>query len=246
MTSVVQLDAAGLRKRLLVQHGETAPKEWSKMQLLLRVTELEGPDGLTPKKAEISPLRLMEVEINQAARKKASLVNLIREQLPANLTGNETIEVLKVKALDAAYRTCAAHPQDWVGFGLHANKKYHEVYAQEPDYCQWVQTTASEGPTCPKLQRFAAWLDQQDPADRAKVAMESQKGYRRMSKAKGSKEVNDQNMTASPQLDQLTAVVGMLAKEVQSLKEEKESRRKINSSADGVSSSDWETMTNPQ
>ena len=120
------------------------------------------------------------------------------------------------------------------------------MYAQEPDDCQWVQTTASEGPTCPKLHRFAAWLDQQDPADRAKVAMESQKGYRRMSKAKGSKEVNDQNMTASPQLDQLTAVVGMLAKEVQSLKEEKESRRKINSSADGVSSSDWETMTNPQ
>jgi hypothetical protein len=37
-----------------------------------------------------------------------------------------------------------------------------------------------------------------------------------------------------------------LAKEVQSLKEEKESRRKINSSVEGVSSSDWETMTNPQ
>ena len=246
MTSVVQMDAAGLRKRLLVQHGETAPKEWSKMQLLLRVTELEGPDGLTPKKAEISPLRLMEVEINKAARKKACLVNLIREQLPANLTGNETIEVLKVKALDAAYRTCAAHPQDWVGFGLHSNKKYHEVYAQEPEYCQWVQTTATEGPTCPKLQRFAAWLDQQDPADRAKVMTDNQKGYRRTSKAKSSKATNDESMAASPQLDQLTAVVGMLAKEVQSLKEEKESRRKINSSAEGVSSSDWETMTNPQ
>lgn len=246
MTSVVQLDAAGLRKRLLVQHGETAPKEWSKMQLLLRVTELEGTEGLTPKKAEISPLRLMEVEINKAARKKVCLVNLIKEQLPVNLTGNETIEVLKVKALDAAYRTCAAHPQDWVGFGLHSNKKYHEVYVQEPEYCQWVQTTAIEGPTCPKLQRFAAWLEQQDPADRVKAQMDHQKGYRRNGKTKSSKENQDQMMTASPQLDQLTAVVGMLAKEVQSLKEEKEARRKITSSAEGTSSSDWETMTNQQ
>ena len=55
MTSVVQLDAAGLRKRLLVQHGETAPKEWSKMQLLLRVTELEGTEGLTPKEGRDQP-----------------------------------------------------------------------------------------------------------------------------------------------------------------------------------------------
>jgi hypothetical protein len=89
-------------------------------------------------------------------------------------------------------------------------------------------------------------LDQQDPADRAKVMTDNQKGYRRTSKAKSSKATNDESMAASPQLDQLTAVVGMLAKEVQSLKEEKESRRKINSSAEGVSSSDWETMTNPQ
>lgn len=246
MASVAQLDAAGLRTRLLVQHGETALKEWSKMQLLLRVTELEGPDGLVPKKAEVSPLRVMEVEINKAARKKATLMAFIREQLPVNLTGNETIEILKLKALDAAYRTCAAHPQDWVGFGQHANKKYQEVYVQEPEYCQWVQTTAAEGPTCPKLLRLANWLEQQDPADRRKMEVDSVKGYKKGSKNKGSKDEAPQNSGKEKHVEQLTAMVEMLAKEVQSLKEEKEARRKTTSSAGGASSSEWETMTNPQ
>ena len=246
MASVAQLDATGLRTRLLVQHGETAPKEWSKMQLLLRVTELEGTDGLAPKKAEVSPLRVMEVEINKAARKKATLVAFIREQLPVNLTGNETIEILKLKALDASYRACAAHPQDWVGFGLHANKKYQELYVQEPEYCQWVQTTAVEGPSCPKLQRLAAWLEQQDPADRRKMEVDSMKGYKKTTKSRGSKEESAQNTGKEKQVEQLTAMVEMLAKEVQSLKEEKEARRKTTSSAGGTSSSEWETMTSPQ
>ena len=246
MASVVQLDATGLRNRLLVQHGEVAPKGWSKMQLLLRVTELEGPEGLLPKKAEVRPVRGMEVEIPKAAREKATLVSFIKEQLPVNVTGNETIEILKLKAMDAAYRTCAAHPQDWVGFGLHANKRYHEVFSEEQDYCQWVLKTAAEGPTCPKLQRLAAWLEMQDPADVKKAMMEKNKGYTRGSKSQGSKDHGSSDSQSNDQMAQLTAMVGMLAKEVQGLKEEKESRRKMSQSGDGISSSDWETMTTPQ
>eukprot|EP00435_Cladocopium_sp_Y103_P072645 s5_g40.t3 len=248
MASVVQLDAAGLRNRLLVQHGETAPKGWSKMQLLLRVTELEGTESLAPKKTEVSPLRVMEVEINKAARKKATLISLIQEQLSVNLTGNETIEILKLKAMDAAYRACAAHPQDWdwVGFGQHANKKYQELFNQEPEYCKWVMPTAAEGQACPKLQRLAAWLDQQDPEDRRQMEVDSQKVNRKGNRARGSKDVAAKDTTTNQQMEQLTKVVGMLAKEVQSLKEEKESRRKTTSSGEGISSSEWETMTNPQ
>ena len=47
------------------------------------------------------------------------------------------------------------------------------MYAQEPEYCQWAQTAAVEGSTCPKLQRLEAWLEQQDPADRRKMEMDN-------------------------------------------------------------------------
>ena len=224
MTSVVQLDAAGLRNRLLVQHGETAPEEWSKMQLLLRLTELEGPEGLAPKKTEISPLRVMEVEINKAARKKATLIGLIQEQLPVNLTGNETIEILKLKAMDAAYRSDLACTQ-----------------ASSTTRCMpRSQSTASGRRPLqwrdPRVQSPSAlrhgWSSRTRQAD-ARWRWTTWIGHKRTSKAKGSKELPTPSAATSPQLDQLTAVVGMLAKEVQSLKVEKES-------------SDWETMTNPQ
>ena len=72
------------------------------------------------------------------------------------------------------------------------------------------------------------------------------KGYKKGSKNKGSKDEAPQNSGQEKHVEQLTAMVEMLAKEVQSLKEETEARRKTTSSAGGASSSEWETMTNPQ
>ena len=60
--------------------------------------------------------------INKASRKKSLLVELMETQMNMSVTGNETIEQLKLKALNQAYACSPAHPQDPVGFGTHAAK----------------------------------------------------------------------------------------------------------------------------
>ena len=64
--SLNQMSLAELRQRLS-QHGEEAPKGWTKAQLKLRLIEIEGEEAMLPQAKEVSPLRQMEVNINKAS-----------------------------------------------------------------------------------------------------------------------------------------------------------------------------------
>ena len=155
--SLNQMSLAELPQRLLT-HGEEAPRAWAKSQLKLRLIEIEGEAAMQPQTKEASPLRQMEVNINKAARRKADLQKFVKEELGVDLTGTETVEILKMKALNWAYNSIPGHAEDPVGFGQWCHLKYQEVKTQQPAYCQWVLTTAAEGQCSPRLRRLADWL----------------------------------------------------------------------------------------
>ena len=97
--SAAMLSLAELRDRLH-GHGETAPKAWTRAQI--RVVELEADHILKTEKEEPTPLRQWEVRINQASKKKAELQTLLAKDLHVDVNPNWTIDMLRLKALEAA------------------------------------------------------------------------------------------------------------------------------------------------
>ncbi|CAK8994705.1 CCHC-type domain-containing protein [Durusdinium trenchii] len=97
-----RMSLAELRQRLS-QHGEEAPKGWTKAQLKLRLIEIEGEEAMLPQAKEVSPLRQMEVNINKASG--ADLQKFVKEEMGVDITGMETVEILKMKALNRAYNS---------------------------------------------------------------------------------------------------------------------------------------------
>lgn len=140
--------------------GETAPKAWTRAQILLRLVELEGDHILKTEKEEPTPLRQWEVRINQASKKKAELQTLLAKDLHVGLNPDWTIDMLRLKALGAVASVTPGHKNDPVGFGKWCHLKYHEVLTTDPQYCQWV-TTAGEGDASPRLCCLAQWLQSQ-------------------------------------------------------------------------------------
>lgn len=236
--SLRSLNVEELQDRLFEAHGERAPAKWSRAQLLLRFTELEGEGVLMGASRQHSPLRTVEIEINKASRKKSVLQAYCTQNLAMEISGSETIEVLKVKALNQAYQECPTDARDYVGFGQHSALTYEEIQALFPDYCSWVQKTASEGEASPKLQRLARWLhfSQGKPP----VAKPCPKKMMKKPKAKMGQASASTDSQTVPLLTELTHTVKALAKEVEDLKDEKTARRKMNISGDGTFSSEWE------
>lgn len=229
--SASQLNVKEVRMRLEQDHGEVVPKNWSRAQVMLRLTELEGNQCMEKSKKQQTPLRQVEVEINRAAKKKATLIEYV-QNMGVPLTGNETIDQLKVKAMGYASTKTMGAAEEFVGFGKHSALTYHEVMVGYPQYCEWVQTMAQEGQTCPKLQRLAAWLKTQDH----EMVMPKVQTRPRKGGAVG----NSSSSSSNTDVAQLTNMVAMLAQEVKSLKEDKEVRRKTAPSMDVTSSSEWE------
>ena len=251
--SLSKLNMGELRQRLSC-HGEVAPKTWSRSQLILRLTELEGMEALKVQ-AEKSPLRQLEVQLNKASRRKSELQQMVAN-MGVTVTGNETIQVLLLKGLDMAAKVSPGHSQDHLGFGKHSNKMYGEVASTDPGYCTWVKETAREGSTCPRLQRFATWLE----AQKEDVSMiPAQQGVSAKTKDQRmvknvNKEVVTTNTAGSSSseepgtqqvLIQVMSTVKTLASDLEEMKREtKESKRRTNYSEDvTTSNSEWEGVS---
>lgn len=228
--------------RLEEAHGEPVPKGWSRSQILLRLTEIEGVESLRRPAKEQSPLRALEIELNKASRVKANLQEFVRSRLGLQVSGNETIEMLRLRGLEAAYRQTTGHPEDMVGFGQYADKKYYQIRDEENHYAQWCIKTAQEGQCCMKLERLAKWLMEENFQEAAPNNVEKPIKVGKAKKAATS----SKSKSSDEGVAQLTAVVKQLAQEVKSLKEDKEARRKItSSSADEATSNSWEEMSVP-
>ena len=239
-----RLSQADLRARLMELHQEEAPRGWSRANLLLRLAEIEGMGVVHKTSKEIPPLRQAEIMINKASRKKALLVELMETQMNMSVTGNETIEQLKLKALNQAYACSPAHPQDPVGFGTHAAKTYEEVASQEPSYLEWAITTMKEGSCCPRLRRLAEWAD--TSAGQA-LMMEGKNGRHKGGKVppgRQGKMATKGYVAPQPSSGTMASLVNQvetLTKELNALKGQK--ARKTRTEGEEVSSSDWDKMS---
>lgn len=247
--SLSKLNMEHLRLRLLDEHGETAPKSWSKTQLLLRLTELEGIEQLQRAKKEVSPLRAMEIRINQASVKKHLLQKMAVEEFGLTLTGNETIAMLRVRCMGTAMAAIPGHPEDKVGFGEWGHLSYAEIQVHQPKYCRWVIQTAQEGQACMRLCRLATWLklneDDIEMIKDNKIGMGKTTKTRKPKKTMGYSAASSSNTTETDLAEVmggLVETVKSLAQDMKQLKaESKEAKRKTHNSGDVTTgSSDWE------
>ena len=149
---------AGQLREMLSEHGETAPKRWSKVELLQRVEEVTGVDYTKPQKKEKSEYQMYVTALNQAATRKATLQTFCRKTLDMEVNYNLTIAQLQKEALSVIYGKACPDPSDLVGFGRHSQLTYATVKAEHPQYSAWVIQTATEGQCNPRLRRLAGWL----------------------------------------------------------------------------------------
>ena len=73
--------------------------------------ELEGGEILQTLLKENNPLRTWEIKVSQASRRKSEVLKLA-EEVGLMLTGNETVEVLRLKILEKAAMITQGHPGD--------------------------------------------------------------------------------------------------------------------------------------
>ena len=233
--SLIGMSLADLKERLQTQHGEQAPKNWGKTQCQLRLVELEGEEIMCQAPKVTSPLREMEVQINKMARRKSDLQGYMTNTLGVRISGQETIEQLKLKALTRAYQVTPGHSQDYLGFGQYSHLTYEDVRQDYPDYVKWAVTQSKEGSVSPKMERFLKWLEANPEGNHMMPkAAKSQK-----SKPAGSQD-GDLNNTVRL----LAKSVQQMSAEIKEIKENQQGRRKITtSSKDGNTSSEWEAMT---
>lgn len=227
-------------------HGETAPKSWTKTQMQLRLMELEGESALEVRKGKTqTTLRMWEIKINKAARRKADLLELMANDLKMMVDSTNTIEQLKVRALNHAYLITPGEAQDFVAFGQFAHLTYQEVYDQEKNYVQWMLREVQTNDTSPKFRRLAKWMMEQEdqPVKPSLIKAKAKKeGKKVLAKASPSS-------SSQPQMEQMMAsmmsVVQQLSAEVSELKEGSQGRRKVAGTAE-TSSSEWEKMTDQE
>lgn len=233
---VSRMTRVELGERLQKYHGEVAPTKWTRAQLLHRLSELEGEVILEPKSKELSPLRTLEVAINKASARKATLQEYLTVNMGMTLTGTETIAQLKVKGLNQAYVMAAPHPTDFVGFGKHCDKKYEEIWMEQPSYARWVMQTSKEDPeSSMKLHRLAKWLEEMTELEQvteatAERSKNPKKGY-------PAKKKDAEKSSSSSEMMEMALALKALTKEVADMKEDRETRRKQPSAA---TSGDWE------
>eukprot|EP00435_Cladocopium_sp_Y103_P017562 s1024_g4.t1 len=231
------MNGADLRARLFEAHGETAPRSWTKTQLRLRLVELEGVEIMERKKKEISPLRALEIEINKHSARKSELQSYVTKELGLVITYNETIEVLKVKALNHAYMNTAGHHTDHVGFGQHAHLTYAEIYQQEKAYLEWAAKQMAEGSVSPRLRRLMEWVQRQGDQVPKSGTIKPKKVMTECTPQSVSSSSNMEALVVS-----LAQSVQNVVAEVKELKESSQGRRKKGQPGESTSS-EWEKMT---
>ncbi|CAE7420984.1 RE1 [Symbiodinium sp. CCMP2592] len=146
-------------RHLLFEHGEEAPRQWSKVELLQRVEEVTGTDYTKPQKKE-------------------------KSEYKTYVNPNWTIAQLQKEALSVIYGKANPDPTDLVGFGRHSQLTYEKLKEGHEQYCAWVVQTAREGQCNPRLRRLAGWL-----ANDVTVVQRAQAEFMTMTKMTDKSEV---------------------------------------------------------
>ena len=210
--------------------GETPPSSWTMVELKSRLAELKEEQGIPLKKGQNkTELQRWTIALNKASGKA-----FCQEQVGLTITGSETMDVLKRQALEKIYYLATPHATDGVGFGAHASLTYEEVKQQEPDYCQWVLTTAQEGKSSYRLSRLSQWLKmemeeetkmKQQPKAAAKKSMASPAKSKAASSRSATSAASSMQMEM---MNQMMSTLTALKEEVEQMREEKPHKKVAN------------------
>jgi len=151
-----------------MQLGEEAPKEWTISELSVRIQELKEEKGIPVNTRGKTPLRAMIIKMNQASRRKGDLQVFAQSELGLTITRNETVVQLQKSCLTKIYMITEPSQEDPVAFGAHSSLNYGQLLQQEPQYCNWVRTTAQEGQCDYRLARLARWLEMEKQPETSK------------------------------------------------------------------------------
>ncbi|CAE7456417.1 unnamed protein product [Symbiodinium microadriaticum] len=172
----------------LAMLGETAPMGWTKVELEQRLRELReqglaDSEGVAAKAT--TNMEKMLKDLRKASKLKSNLIKYCTDELHLQLSGNEVMATLIDKATKEIRRVCPAESQDYVGFGKHADERYHTLAMNYPDYATWVKTTFRENGeehVDPRLARLAKWLIDQElkPAPKVMTPVRRDRGYMKM------------------------------------------------------------------
>eukprot|EP00435_Cladocopium_sp_Y103_P032219 s1878_g8.t1 len=214
------------------------------VEISARLDELRAEVGLGPfnKKKEKTPLRRVVIALNEAAKKKSTLV-IADKQMQVAVGHNDTIATLQKACLLKAYQVTEASGADPVGFVKHSSLSYLEVQQEHPEYCQWaIKTMNLDGMNCDvRLARLGHWLQSQqnlkdqksNAINREPIPMTTlvEKGLLRnktktrtegSTKSFGSGSVTSAQLMATQNMIQsLAGLVGDLKEEVIQLKQER-------------------------
>lgn len=206
-----------LVEELLMTFGETAPKQWSIMEIESRLLELKEANGMVTQKGKVRPpMRHAMIELNKASKKKADLVDYVNNKLMVKTRGTETIQELQRLGTKKIYQTTAASPEDPVGFGEHCSLQYHELLAQHPQYASWVVKTATEGECDYRLARLANWLQSPEAQHPMPTYKQTSSGYKNTSTPASGSNGKTENM-----MMQMMQMMHALKEDVDNLKAER-------------------------
>ncbi|CAL1160364.1 unnamed protein product [Cladocopium goreaui] len=97
-----------LVEELLMTFGETAPKQWSIMEIESRLLELKEANGMVTQKGKVRPpMRHAMIELNKASKKKSDLLDYVNNKLMVKTRGTETIQELQRLGTKKIYQTTA-------------------------------------------------------------------------------------------------------------------------------------------
>lgn len=96
----------------LIDLGVTPPPSWDMTELKARLLELEVEKGITRSyRRDKTPLKQWVARLNEAARKKAVLIDFCKQRLQLDLPRAMLVEDMKKSAMDRIYEISeSVHP----------------------------------------------------------------------------------------------------------------------------------------
>lgn len=93
-----------------------------------------------------------------SSMKKSELIQKAQD-VGAHLTPGMTKPSITLSIRKAVLQKTKPEPTDYMGFGMHGAKTYHQVLDQHPSYAVWAQKEANAESSW-ELNRFVSWLNE--------------------------------------------------------------------------------------
>lgn len=118
-------------------------------------------------------------DLKSAARKKDILIAYVTQE-GGSVTNKMTIPQIFKVGEQVITEKFEPQDQEAVGFGMHGDMTYEELYKEKPGYIKWVMDTAKAEPESHwRLKRLARWANRQQHEETLNYQMPIVGGYKK-------------------------------------------------------------------